>query len=202
VAAIAARAEGERWTDTAGRWMRDGGALLAAGVVTSVLWVIIHNAIALVSLTHEPTLEGLRGGSQSLGGVLVVATTFFQPLTDLVFSPDTLGQQAQHPFRTALAFLLIGGGFAGLFVSPRSWNHVLGLISVPALYFGGVIIGLGFIVGFGTDAGAGVSGRYGLSIAPLLLLSLAASLRGKWPVAAVGTLAATSFVVTAVVMAT
>jgi hypothetical protein len=202
VAAIAGRAAAEPWTATARRWLRDGGVLLAGGVVTSILWVIIHDAIALVDLTDEPALEGLRGGSQSFGGVLVVATKFFQPLTDQVFSAATLGQDAQQPFRTALAFLLIGGGLGGLFVSPRTWAHVLGLISVPALYFGGVAIGLGFIVGFGTDAGAGVSGRYAMSVAPLILLALAASLRGRWPVGAVATLAVSSFAVTLAVLAT
>ena len=29
---------------------------------------------------------------------------------------------------------------------------MVGLISVPALYVGGVVLGLGFMLGFGTDA--------------------------------------------------
>ena len=155
VAAIVARAGGEAWTTTARRWMRDGGPLLVGGVVTAVVWVLVHDALALISLTDEPTLAGLRGGDQSLGGVLVVGTNFFQPLTDLIFSAQTLGQPVQKALRAALAFLLVGAGFAGLFVAPRGWQHVVGLISVPALYVGGVVIGLGFMVGFGTDAGAG-----------------------------------------------
>jgi hypothetical protein len=206
VAAIAGRAPREAWTATLRRWMRDGGVLLAGGVVTSVLWVIIHRSIALVSLTEEPTLEGIRGGSQAVGPVLRVATTFFQPLTEELAvgltSAATLGQDAQRPLQMALAFLLMGGGLAGLFVAPRRWPHVVGLISVPALYFGGVVIGLGFIVGFDTNAAAGVSGRYGLSVAPLLLLALAASLRGRWALGAVGFIALASFVVTFVVMVT
>jgi hypothetical protein len=206
VGAIAGRAGDEAWTGTLRRWMRDGGALLAGGVATAVLWVIIHRSIALISLTDEPTLEGMRGGSQGLGPVLRVATSFLQPLTGEVavglVSAATLGQDAQQPLHAALGFLLIGAGLAGMFVSPRRWQHVIGLISVPALYFGGVVIGLGFMVGFGTDAGAGVSGRYGMSVAPLLLLGLAASLRGRWAVGAVAVLAVASLVVTLAVMAT
>jgi hypothetical protein len=148
----------------------------------------------------------MRGGSQSVGPVLRVATAFLQPLTDEVavglVSAATLNQDVQQPLHAMLGFLLIGGGLAGMFVSPRRWQHVLGLISVPALYVGGVVLGLGFMVGFGTNAGAGVSGRYGLSVAGLLLLGLAASLRGKWTVGAVGVFAVASFVVTLAVMAT
>ena len=206
VAAIAARAPAERWTATLRRWTRDGGALLAGGVVTSVAWLLIHNAIAIVSLRDEPSLENLRYGSKAFGGVLTVATTFLHPITDelavnLVSAP-TLGQDAEQPLHAALAFLLIGGGLAGLFVAPRRWPHVVGLLSVPALYLGGVVLGLGFMIGFDTNAGEGVSGRYGMSLAPLLLLALAASLRGRWALGAVGFIALASFVVTFVVMVT
>jgi len=206
VAAIAGRAQREVWTTTLRRWTRDGGAVLIGGVAVSVLWVIIHNSIALVSLTEEPALGGLRGGSQALGPVLKVATTFLQPLTEEVavglVSAATLDQDVQRPLHAALSFLLIGGALAGLFVTPRGWQHVVGLISVPALYLGGVVLGLGFMLGFGTNAGGGLSGRYALSLAPLMLLAIAASLRGKWTVVAVGLLAAASFAVTLAALAT
>lgn len=204
VAAIAGRAPAERWPATLRRWTRDGGALLAAGVVTSVAWLLIHNDIALVSLSEEPTLENLRHGSKAFGAVLTVATAFLHPVTDelavsLVSAP-TLGQDAQRPLQAALTFILIGGGLAGLFVAPRRWPQVVGLLSVPALYLGGVVLGLGFMWGFDTNAGEGISGRYGMSVAPLLLLALAASLRGRWAVGAVGLIALASFVVTFVVL--
>ena len=203
VAAIAGRASAQP-SGALRRWLRTGGALLAGGVVTSFAWLLIHNSIALVSLSEEPTLENLRHGSKPFGDVLRVATTFLQPVTQelsvsLVSAP-TLGQDAQLPLQTALAFLLIGGGLAGLFVSPRRWPHVLGLLSVPALYVGGVILGLGFMWGFDTNAGEGVSGRYGMSLAPLMLLALAASLRGRWALGAVSFIAVASFVVTFVVL--
>jgi hypothetical protein len=203
VGAIAARSSGEAWTATGRRWMRDGGVLLAAGAATALLWVVVHNAIALVSLKDDPALAGLRGGSQSFGPVLTVATTFFQPLTDLgLLGSGTLGEPAQKPLQSLLAFVLIGGALAGLFVTPRLWNHVLGLLSIPALYLGGLVLGVGFMVGFGTNAGAGVSSRYALSLVPLMLLSLAASLRGRWVVGAVGALGASLFLVTFVVLVT
>jgi hypothetical protein len=206
VAAIAARADAESFGVTLRRWMRDGGRLLLGGVATAVAWVIIHRTIAIVSLSEEPALEGLRGGTQSLGPVLRVATSFLQPLNEEVavglVSATTLDQNVQRPLHATLAFLLIAGGLAGLFVSPRGWQHVIGLIAVPALYIGGVVLGLGFMLGFGTDAGGGLSGRYGMSLAPLMLLALAATLRGKWSVGAVAALAVTSFAVTLAVMAT
>ena len=206
VAAITARAPGEPWIPTARRWLRDGGALLAGGLAVAGLWTLVHQSIALIDLADEPTYEALRGGSQALGPVLVAAAAFLEPLTSepapTLASAETLGQDAQRPFHVALSFVLIGAGLAGLFVSPRRWHHALGLIAVPALYVGGVAIGLAFMVALDTDAGAGVSGRYGMSVAPLLLLALAASLRGRWSSGAIAALSVASFVTTMVVMAT
>jgi hypothetical protein len=206
VAAIVSRGDHEAWTGTVRRWWRDGGVLLAGGVVTSVAWLIIHRSISLISLRDEPALGGLRGGSQALGPVLDVATTFLRPITDEtavgLVSGATLGQPVQRPFTVGIAFLLIAGGLAGLFVNQRRWQHVVGLISVPALYFGGVVLGLGFMLGFGTDAGGGISGRYGMSVAPLLFVALAASLRGRWAVGAVAIFSVASLMVTTTVMLT
>jgi hypothetical protein len=204
VAAVVGRTDGEAWTTTVRRWMRDGGVLLAGGVVTSFVWVFIHRSIALISLRDEPAIAGLRSGSHALGPVLEVAAAFFRPITDelavALASGATLGQDVQKPFEVGIALLLIAGGLAGLFVSQRRWQHVVGLISVPALYVGGFVLGLGFMVGFGTDAGEGVSGRYAMSVAPLLLISLGASLFGRWAVRAVAAFGSLSFAVTLAVM--
>jgi hypothetical protein len=205
VSAVAARSSGERWTATAGRWLRDGGAAAAGGLLTALAWTVTHRSLALVDLTEEPTFDVLRTGSRTLGLVIHEATSLLQPLTGLsggfvLLSPDTLGQDAQAPFNSTLGFLLIGAGLAGLFVTPRRWPQALGLIAVPMLYVGGVVFGVGLMRTYDIDPG--LSGRYGLSMAPLLILVLAASLAGKWARWTVAVFAGCYFLTTFLVMVT
>jgi hypothetical protein len=108
----------------------------------------------------------------------------FSPLTGAFVSPGTLDQNVQKPFYVVLAFLLVAGALAGLFTTPRRWNHWLGLLAIPLVYAGGVVFGVSIILSY--EADPGLSGRYGLSIAPLLILVLGASLVGRWAVRAVG----------------
>ena len=90
--------------------------------------------------------------------------------------------------------MIIAAGLSGLFVTPRRWPHALGLIAVPALYIGGVVFGLGLMINYDIDPGLG--GRYALSLAPLLILVLAASVQGKWAQAALAAFSGSFLVVT------
>jgi len=205
VGAVVARASGEPWALTLRRWLRDGGALLIGGVLAAALWTVLHRSRALIDLTDEPTFEVLRGTTRSLGLVIREAVELFRPLTGLSggfvgLSPDTLDQNAQAPFYSVLSFLLIGGGLAGLFVSPRRWPNVLGLIAVPALYVGGVVFGLGLMTTYDIDPG--LSGRYALSLGAVLVLVLAASATGRWTQRALAVYAFAFFLTTFTVMVT
>jgi hypothetical protein len=204
VAAIYGRAPAQRWSAVLRRWLRDGGALLLGGVIAAGAWVLVHRTLALIDLKDEPTFRDLRSNPHGLDEVLRQAATFFQPLTDdlavAVVSSATLGQDVQQPLHATLSFLLMGSALAGLFVVPRRWPHVLGLISVPLLYAGGAAFGLAVVRTYGTNPG--LSGRYALSLAPLLIIALAASLQGTWPVRAVAVFAVVSFVTTFAVMLT
>jgi hypothetical protein len=204
VAAITTRATAERWTATLRRWLSDGGALLLGGATSAGVWVIIHQSIALIDLKDEPAFKGLRAFPHTFGVVLGEATALFQPLTGDVAvslaSSGTLGQDVQKPLYAALSFVLISAGLAGMFVSPRRWSHVLGLIVVPMLYVGGVVFGLGLTTIYQIDPG--LSGRYGLSLAALLILVLAASVAGTWPKRVIAGLAVAMFLTTLAVMAT
>jgi hypothetical protein len=204
VAAIERRASAERWETTLRRWLPRGGALLLGGAIAAGIWVIVHRSRSLIDLKDEPTFGFLRDAPHNLGVVLREATTLFQPLTgDLAVtltSSGTLGHDVQQAIYGALGFLLIAAGLAGMFVAPRGWPHVLGLISVPLLYVGGVILGVGLVITYGIDPG--LSGRYGLSLAPLLVLTLAASIVGRWPTRAVAIFALTLSVTTFAAMLT
>jgi hypothetical protein len=205
VGAIAARAPAEAWMPTARRWLRDGGALLIGGVLAAALWTVLHRSRALIPLTDEPTFDALRNGPRTVGLVIRQATELLRPLTGLSggfvgLSPETLDQNAQAPFYSALTFLLIGSGLAGLFLSPRRWFNALGLIAVPALYVGGVVFGLGLMNTYDIDPG--LSGRYALSLGAVLVLVLAASVTGRWAQRALAAYAAAFFLTTFTIMVT
>jgi hypothetical protein len=187
------------------RWLRNGAALLAGGVLAALLWSLIHRSRALIDLQDEPTFEVLRGTPRTLGLVIRQAVELFRPLTGLSggfvrLSPDTLDQNVQAPFYAVLTYLLLGGALAGLFVTVRRWSHVLGLIGFASLYVGGVVFGVGLMITYDIDPG--LSGRYALSLGPLLLLVVAAALSGRWAQRAVAIYAAAFFVTTFTVMVT
>jgi hypothetical protein len=197
VAAISARAAAEPWRQTAGRWMRDGGALLAGGIVASGTWAVIHRSRSLIDFKDDPTFEVLRGAPRTFDLVIREAVTLLQPLGTGSLAP-TLTHTVQIPFYWALAFLIMAAGLSGLFVTPRRWPHALGLIAVPALYVGGLVFGLGLMLNYDIDPG--LSGRYGVSLAPLLILVLVATVDGKWAQRALTAFAGTFFGVMLVAM--
>jgi hypothetical protein len=198
VGAVTRRQRDEPPTSTVRRWSRDGGALLLGGAIATVIWVFAHRSLSLIELRDEPAFGVLRSGPRTVGPLLREATDLFQPLTGSFVSPDTLGQPVQAPLHTALSFLVIGGALAGLFVSGRQWSHALGLVLMPVLYVGGVLLGVSLMITY--EIAPGLSGRYGMSLAPLLVIVLAASLTGKWSQRAVAAFAATLFLTTLVVM--
>jgi hypothetical protein len=151
--------------------------LFGGGVAVAVLWAIIHRSRSLIDLTEEPTFDVLRTVPRTVGLVVDEAAELFRPLGTGALS-DSLSNHAQAPFYEVLSFLVIGAALSGLFVSRRRWQHALGLISVPLLYVGGLIFGLGLMINYDIDPG--LSGRYGLSMGPVLVLVLAATLDGKW----------------------
>jgi hypothetical protein len=196
--AIAKREGTERWTTTTRRWWSDGGFLLLGGVTAAASWLVTHRARALIDLRDEPAFGVLRGSPITPGLLLREATVLFRPLTSSFVSPDTLGYDVQAPLFAMLGFLVIAAGVAGLFVSPRRWQHTLGLITVPALYVGGLGFGVADVLAYGIDPA--LAGRYGMSLAPLLILVLAASLAGKWAARTVALFAVFLFGTTLVVM--
>jgi hypothetical protein len=198
VGAVTGRESHQTWLATARRWLHDGGALLAGGIVASTLWAIVHRSRSLIDLTEEPTFESLRRFPRTVAMVVREATGLFTPLGEGALS-DSLSRSAQLPFYHVLSFLLIGAALAGLFVSHRRWPHALGLILVPLLYVGGVVLGLGLMINYDIDPG--LSGRYALSVAPLLALVLAASIEGRRALWALMLFSATYFLTMLVVLA-
>jgi hypothetical protein len=200
VKAIADRVVGESLWTTFKRWWPAGGWLLVGGGIAGITWVLTHRALALIPLSEEPAFGVLRLNFIYRTTVLEQATELFLPLTGAFTSAGTLRQNVQLPFSAVLGFLIIAAALGGLFTSPRRWNHWLGLLWLPIVYVIGAVFGLSIILSYESDPG--LSGRYALSAAPLLLLVLAASLVGKWSVRAVGAFSVAMALTTFAVMVT
>jgi hypothetical protein len=172
------------------RWWRSGGMMLAGGVVATLAWVIINRSLNLINPKTLPSFGVLRLQPVSLALIARESVSMFSPLTGSYDpfrtdgSGNTIGtmlsvnlQQITAP---VIEYFLIAGGLAGLFIRDRKWPHWLGLSSLLFLYLGGLLVGIGLWRTYNVDPS--VSGRYGLAVAPLLVLALVAALRGRWVV--------------------
>lgn len=160
------------------RWMPDGGALLLGGLAAALIWVVVNRQIALIDPKDIVVFGALRTHPVGPQLLLREATTLLGPVTDSFVSPLTLGTDLQLVFVPLLKTLLLAGALSGLFVTARKWNHWLGLTTVVALLVGGALFGLGLKINYDIDPG--LSGRYGMSVGPLLVLVLVAGITGKW----------------------
>ena len=174
-------------------------ALLAIGAVLTVIaWSVISRQLSLITPKTLPSLGTLRGYPVGVALIAREATLLLTPATGS-FAPFRSNNSATVPATSALAqhlqtitslllgYLFIAGGAAGLFVRRRQWNHWLGLLSLPALFVGGIVLGVGIWLTYNADPG--LSGRYGLPLLPFLALALVVSARGKWVLGGLWTVA-------------
>jgi hypothetical protein len=168
-------------------WLPTGGALLIGGAASAVTWVVVSQKLALVNPRTFAVFDILRTHPVNVALIASEALTLLAPATGS-YDPFRLHQSEQSAnmaviISTLLMYLLVAGGLAGLFVRRRQWFHWMGLVTVPLLYVGGFALGISIWRTYNSDPG--LSGRYGMSLAPLLALSLCAACRGKWPLRAI-----------------
>jgi hypothetical protein len=167
-------------------WLPTGGALLIGGAASAVTWVVVSQRLSSVNLRTFPVFDILRTHPVGLALIAREALSLLAPATGS-YDPLRAHQSVQSGdlaaiTGTLLMYLLVAGGLAGLFVRRRQWFHWLGLASVALLYIGGVALGISIWRTYNTDPG--LSGRYGMSLAPFLALALCAACHGKWPLRA------------------
>lgn len=167
-------------------WASSGGVLLLGGLVSAVAWVVIDRKLALINPATLPTFSVLRTHPIGVATIAAEAVSLWAPLTgsfaafhsSAQATTISLSSNLQTIASRVIEYLVIAGGVAGFFVRRRLAPHVLGLLSLAALYAGGVVLGIGVWRTYNADPG--LSGRYGLSVAPLLVLALVGAIRGKW----------------------
>jgi hypothetical protein len=194
IVALAERPTDDRSSDsvirrvTGSTWSRHAAALVIGGGVSVLAWLIVFHARALINPRDLPTFAVLRVGAYGWSTTVGEAVSLLAPLTDsyaafrtsaaAVTPEGLLSQNLQVFMGNVLQYLILAGGLAWLFVRPRRWSHWLGVVALPVLYLGGVVLAASVYLTY--DANPGVSGRYGLSLAPVLVLGLIGSLRGRW----------------------
>jgi len=193
ILAFPRRPTGAGWLRSAWGWVRiwlpNGGALAIGAVVTVVAWSVISNRLSLIDPKTLPALGALRGYPVGVALIAREALTLLTPATGSydAFRTTTsatvpvsslLSQHLQTITGVLLGYLFIAGGAAGLFVRPRRWHHWLGLLTLAALFVGGIVLGVGIWLTY--DADPGLSGRYGLALLPFLAIALVTAVRGRW----------------------
>jgi hypothetical protein len=181
------------------KWWPNGGALLVGGVVAAVSWLIVSRQLNLINPKVLPSLNILRLAPVGVAHVASEAITLLNPLNGsydpfrTTATGTVLGTPSSLSFELitgiVLQYLFIAAGFGGLFVRRRQWSHWLGLLSICLLFVVGVILGIGIWRTYNADPG--LSGRYGLSAAPLLALALVSAVRGRWVIAGLWVLSIT-----------
>lgn len=171
------------------RWWPNGGALLLGGLISVVMWIVVCRRLSLINPKDLPTFSVLRTHPVGMALIARESLTMFGPVTNsfvafrsnasaTVAASGVQSQDLQAITGTVIEYLLIAGGLAGLFVRRRQWQHWMGLLTLPALYLGGLVLGTGLWLTYNIDPG--ISGRYGLALAPFLVLALVAAARGVW----------------------
>lgn len=94
------------------------------------------------------------------------------------YAPATLDREFLLPLYTLLASAPLVVAFSALFVTHRRWPQALGMIALTVLCAGGLVLAVGFMVLYDQDPAPNL--RYGISMAPLLVLAFAAALVGRW----------------------
>jgi hypothetical protein len=169
------------------RWLMSGGALLVGAGFAVLAWAVVRDSIGLVSFSELPIARDTRllGGSR-IGPFIDDITGFFGLTTDS-FASTWFQDSLQTAFSEIFRTLLLVAAFMGVFVKPRRWFHVLGLSTLVTMIVGAVGVALAFWVAFSQNPST--EHRYGLALAPLLAVAVAAmieSTREKWVVALCG----------------
>jgi len=190
------------------RWLATGGVLVAGGVISVMTWIVVSHALSTINPVNVPTWEVLRGKPNGFTDVLREAVTMLAPLSNSfgAIYPGgtafTIHSIRWYNVALVLAYLLtvlvLAGGLSGLFASPRRWFHWTGLVTVASLYVGG--IALGYSIHYAYKVDAGLSGRYGLALVPLLVITILAASRGKWVLGGIWAFGACNFATTAFVI--
>jgi hypothetical protein len=164
------------WNSTSGKtYARTGTALLVSSIAATLAWVVYFNATATIAPETLPTFDVMRAPGFQFTTILNQAMTFFAPFTDS-YQPFQFWNTSVFDILHQISrYTLVAGCAAGVFVTSRKWWSAIGPLVLAGLYAGGVVIGIGIWRTY--DINPGVSARYALPMAPVLVLILCAGIQ-------------------------
>jgi len=189
------------------RWFTSGGALLLGGTISLLSWVVFSRMTAKQNLRSLPFLSVLRIHPASVWSIAQESVLMLSPLTGSFSAyqnvyPHSMGFSNLLDIEAVLValtgYLLVAGGLSGMFVVRRSFSNLLGLMVLPCLYLGGLFLGISIWISYNADPGLG--SRYGMSLAPLLVLALIGSIKGNWTTVLIWFIGLASSILTMVLM--
>ena len=155
--------------------MRRGVVLIVSSISALLLWNLSVNVRAYVELRTFPSLDVLRYNDVSLPLIFREAFVAFNSLTGSYtpfsgMNPDVMAIVAQ-----LITFAVIAACASAFFSRETNWYTSAGPVAMVTQYLGTVCIGIGMWITFDQDPS--LQGRLTLSIAPLFLLILFASIQ-------------------------
>ena len=174
-------------------WWPAGGALLLGTAIGLIAWSVTFQALSLVTPRKLPAIillgidRGKPGWSELSGAALAMLDPLSGPSVGGEYyrtgyyhvRGSAFSQNLQQLTAEFMWLLPIGAGLSFLFARTRRWAHWLGLISLPVLWLGGWALGISILEEYGYYTV--LPGRYGLSVAPLLILAVVGAFEGRWP---------------------
>ena len=179
----------QRLIDALKKWLPNGGIFLLGGVFSVLAWALIERHMSLINPTTLITFDVLRTRGVGLSLIASEAVALFGPLVDAP-APLLSGSGIQvlgNPtalnlytiFKFALLYLPLAAGLAILFKKKPNFFNWLGFLTLGTLYFGGFILGCAMWKTYDIDPG--LSGRYGLCLAPFLIITVLGLASNKLP---------------------
>jgi hypothetical protein len=177
------------------RLLMAGGAT-AAVLLTGVAWVTLNSAVARVGPLANPNTFNQHVTSLSRDAVLGQLGAAVTPVRDPPLVPF-LRNDVVRTLVTLTDWLLLGGAIGLAVLSTRgSRAEALGVSAIVCVAATGPVLTITNYVFQGSYFG--IPARYGISLLPVLGVSLALSLQKRWTQVALASLAGASVLVTLV----
>lgn len=169
-------------------WLRSGGAMLLGAGGVLIVWSIAFHALALMNPTSFAAVRINTDGHSGVADLAGNALAMLQPLTNTPMwpyrwsgsGPITVGFwtfRSTQLTSQLLASLPLIVAASWIFSRRRTWCQWLAAASMLVLFLGGWALGISIMLTYHYNTR--LPGRYGLSMAVLLVLAVIGVLEGR-----------------------
>lgn len=152
--------------------------LTASATITTGIWSVFLTTTTRIPLETLPPFDVLRQGSVSIQLIMREALVGFYPLTQSFAPYNGVSPDSMAVVNFIVNISMIASCAAGIFVATRVWWRVAGPIVLIIQYVGTLALGISIWRTYDMDPG--LSSRYGLAAAPLIILILCAGIQRRF----------------------